>query len=280
MDRDVRRYAIQKAMRAIDLGAELGAQLHGLSSGREAAESVAAKTAVGRPRSLPRGDRLPVRIRHASSAIRRGSPCESMRHEASERLLPVDGRARTGVHRDARASRDGGARPREVQGRRAGWVPRRRPGDRRGQAAPHRARHPARRRRTGPVLRRDKRARCLLPRQAARGSGYGGPLHFDVDRYCVGDSDEIWDFAVGCMRTYSAFVAKARRFDDDPEIRDALADAARSSWPSQRRAVLGRCRAGAVGRAVRPTHDGRAPLSTRGSTNWSSTSSSAFADLA
>ena len=40
-DRDVRRYAIQKAMRAIDLGAELGAELHELSG--EGSESIAAK---------------------------------------------------------------------------------------------------------------------------------------------------------------------------------------------------------------------------------------------
>ena len=42
-DRDVRRYAIQKAMRAIDLGAELGAELHELSGEGEGSESIAAK---------------------------------------------------------------------------------------------------------------------------------------------------------------------------------------------------------------------------------------------
>lgn len=42
-DRDVRRYAIQKTMRAIDLGAELGADIHVFWGGREGAEAVAAK---------------------------------------------------------------------------------------------------------------------------------------------------------------------------------------------------------------------------------------------
>ncbi len=42
-DRDVRRYAIQKAMRAIDLGAELGAVLHELSAAGEGCEWLAAK---------------------------------------------------------------------------------------------------------------------------------------------------------------------------------------------------------------------------------------------
>ncbi len=52
-DRDVRRFAIQKAMRAIDLGAELGAPLHDLPDGVERVDSVAAKPprdALGRYR--------------------------------------------------------------------------------------------------------------------------------------------------------------------------------------------------------------------------------------
>jgi hypothetical protein len=42
-DRDVRRYAIQKTMRSIDLGAEFGARIHGLPGWREGVDSVAAK---------------------------------------------------------------------------------------------------------------------------------------------------------------------------------------------------------------------------------------------
>ena len=34
----------------------------------------------------------------------------------------------------------------------------------------------------------------------------------------------MWDFARGCMRTYLALAAKARRFADDPQIQDALAE--------------------------------------------------------
>jgi xylose isomerase len=54
-------------------------------------------------------------------------------------------------------------------------------------------------------------------------SGYDGPLHFDVDPSCFDDAAELWDVTAGCMRTYRALAAKARRFADDPEIRDALA---------------------------------------------------------
>ena len=54
-------------------------------------------------------------------------------------------------------------------------------------------------------------------------SGYDGPLHFDVDPGCLEDAAEMWDVTAGCMRTYLALAAKARRFADDPEIRDAVA---------------------------------------------------------
>jgi xylose isomerase len=36
------------------------------------------------------------------------------------------------------------------------------------------------------------------------------------------DAEGVWDFAAGCMRTYLALAAKARRFADDPDIREAL----------------------------------------------------------
>jgi xylose isomerase len=53
-------------------------------------------------------------------------------------------------------------------------------------------------------------------------SGYDGPRHFDARPYRMDDAEGAWDFAAGCMRTYLALAAKARRFIDDPEIRQAL----------------------------------------------------------
>jgi xylose isomerase len=55
-------------------------------------------------------------------------------------------------------------------------------------------------------------------------TGYDGPRHFDARPYRVEDTEGAWDFARGCMRTYLALAAKARRFADDPEIQDALAE--------------------------------------------------------
>ncbi len=53
-------------------------------------------------------------------------------------------------------------------------------------------------------------------------SGYDGPRHFDARPYRMEDAEGAWDFAAGCMRTYLALAAKAKRFADDPDIREAL----------------------------------------------------------
>jgi xylose isomerase len=52
--------------------------------------------------------------------------------------------------------------------------------------------------------------------------GYNGPRHFDAHAYRTEDEQGIWDFALGCMRTYNMFKEKSRRFDADPEIQQLL----------------------------------------------------------
>jgi xylose isomerase len=54
-------------------------------------------------------------------------------------------------------------------------------------------------------------------------SGYDGPRHFDAHAYRTEDPEGVWDFARGCMRTYLILKDKARRFRDDPEITALLA---------------------------------------------------------
>ena len=58
-------------------------------------------------------------------------------------------------------------------------------------------------------------------------SGWDGMRHFDAHAYRTEDRDGVWHFARGCMRSYLILAEKARRFDADPEIAEALA-AARS----------------------------------------------------
>ena len=52
--------------------------------------------------------------------------------------------------------------------------------------------------------------------------GYTGPRHFDAHAYRTEDEQGVWDFALGCMRTYNIFKGKARRFNADPEIQALL----------------------------------------------------------
>ena len=54
-------------------------------------------------------------------------------------------------------------------------------------------------------------------------SGWDGMRHFDAHPYRTEDADGVWDFAAGCMRTYLILAEKVRRFREDPEIAEALA---------------------------------------------------------
>jgi xylose isomerase len=55
-------------------------------------------------------------------------------------------------------------------------------------------------------------------------SGYDGSRHFDAHAYRSEDSEGVWDFAAGCMRTYLIFKEKARQFNEDKEIQAVLAE--------------------------------------------------------
>jgi xylose isomerase len=56
-------------------------------------------------------------------------------------------------------------------------------------------------------------------------TGWDGMRHFDAHAYRTESIDGVWDFARGCMRTYLILKEKAARFRDDSEIQAALLDA-------------------------------------------------------
>jgi xylose isomerase len=60
-------------------------------------------------------------------------------------------------------------------------------------------------------------------------SGYKGPRHFDAHAYRTEDSDGVWDFARGCMRTYAILKEKAKQVDEDREIQQILKEIDRSN---------------------------------------------------
>jgi xylose isomerase len=53
--------------------------------------------------------------------------------------------------------------------------------------------------------------------------GYDGSRHFDAHAYRTEDTEGVKDFARGCMRTYLILKEKAARFHQDPDIQALLA---------------------------------------------------------
>ena len=55
-------------------------------------------------------------------------------------------------------------------------------------------------------------------------SGWGGMRHFDAHAYRTEDAEGVWDFAAGCMRTYLILKEKAAQFAQDSQIQELLAE--------------------------------------------------------
>ncbi|GAB4554710.1 MAG: xylose isomerase [Anaerolineae bacterium] len=59
--------------------------------------------------------------------------------------------------------------------------------------------------------------------------GYDGPKHFDAHAYRTEDATGVKEFARGCMRTYLILREKARQFNADAEIQALLAELRRGA---------------------------------------------------
>ena len=223
-DPAVRRFALAKTMRSIDLGVELGASTYVFWGAREGSEVGAAKSALDaydryleavnflcgyvRDRGYdlrfalepkpnePRGDILLPTVGHALAFIERLDHPEmvgvnpEVAHETMAGLNFVHGVAQAIwngklFHIDLNAQRIG----RFDQDLRFGQE--------------------------------DLKEAFLLVRLLET-SGYDGPRHFDARPLRVEDPDGVWEFVRGCMRTYLLLARKARAFDESAEIRAAL----------------------------------------------------------
>jgi xylose isomerase len=58
---------------------------------------------------------------------------------------------------------------------------------------------------------------------------YDGPRHFDAHSYRSENEEGVWEFAAGCMRNYLILKDKARQFDEDVEIQALLSEIRSSS---------------------------------------------------
>ncbi len=224
-DRGVRRYALAKTMRAIDLGAELGAKTYVFWGGREGVEAMASKNpsdALDRFRETmdflceyaidnkygmrfamepkpnePRGDTFLPTVGHALAFINSLAHSEMVglnpetAHETMSGLSFYHGVSQTLWHKKLFHI--------DLNGQKIG--------------------------RFDQDLRfgsEDQKDAFFLVKLLEE-SGYDGPRHFDAHAYRTENMEGVWDFAAGCMRTYMILKEKAKRFATDPDIQAALA---------------------------------------------------------
>jgi xylose isomerase len=231
-DRDIRRYALRKAMRNVELAAELGARTYVCWGGREGAETDAAKDlqaaheryreafdtlcayvldrgydlrfALEPKPNEPRGDIFLPTVGHALAFI------STLEHPEMVGLNPEVGHEQMAglnfVHGVAQAL----------------WAGKLFHIDLNGQ---HGVRYDQDLRfGTGDV----KSAFFLvdlLEGGGGTGSVYSGPRHFDFKPLRTEDVSGVWEAAAGCMRTYLLLAERARAFRADPEVSEALAAA-------------------------------------------------------
>jgi xylose isomerase len=222
-DRDIRRYALRKIMRNIDLAAELGASTYVLWGGREGAETDAAKDmrdafaryaegldllcqyvkdkgygirfAIEPKPNEPRGDILLPTIGHALAFI------STLEHQEMVGINPEVGHEQmAGMNMVAGVAQ-------------ALWMNKLFHIDLNGQH--------------GPKFDQDlvfghgdvKSAFFLV--DLLEHAGYDGPRHFDYKPYRTDDVDDVWVSAAANMRTYLMLKERARAFRTDPDVQAA-----------------------------------------------------------
>lgn len=226
-DRAVRRFALTKVMRNVELAAELGAKVYVAWGGREGAESGAAKdvpAALDRYREAfnvlgefvtdrgfdlrfaiepkpnePRGDILLPTVGHALAFI------ETLDRPELVGVNPEIGHEEmaglNAAHGYAQALWQGKLFHIDLNGQH------------------------------GPRFDQDLRFGAGNVRGAfwvvdtLLAGGYDGPVHFDYKPARTEDDAGVWVSAEACMRNYLILREKAKAFRADPEVQQALADA-------------------------------------------------------
>src|SRR5512132_1913932 len=234
-DARIRAYAVQKTMRAMDLGAELGAKIFVLWGGREGAETDACR----------RPDEAVKRLREAVNYL-----CE----------YSIDRRYGFRFALEAKPNEPRGDIYMATTGAYLGFIPTLDHPDMVGvnpevaheqMAGLNFAHAVAQAWEAGKLFHidlndqapgrydQDFRFGAANPKSAfflvkfLEDVGYAGPRHFDAHAYRTEDYEGVKDFARGCMRTYLIMKEKARRWNADKEIQalvqETKADAALST---------------------------------------------------
>ena len=223
-DRQIRRFALAKVMRNLDLAADLGARTYIFWGGREGAESGAAKEigaaldryaeglnllceyvreqgydirfAIEPKPNEPRGDILLPTAGHALAFI------NTLEHSEIVGLNPEVGHEEMSGLNYAHAITQ------------ALWHGKLFHIDLNGQH--------------GPRYDQDLRFGAGNARgafwvvDALEAGGYAGPVHFDFKPPRTEDDDGVWESAAACMRNYLILREKVRAFRSDPEVALAL----------------------------------------------------------
>ncbi|MEU6840452.1 xylose isomerase [Streptomyces sp. NPDC046716] len=225
-DRDVRRYALRKTIRNIDLAVELGAETYVAWGGREGAESGGAKDvrdALDRMKEAfdLLGDYVTEQGYDLKFAIE-PKPNEPR----GDILLPTIGHALAFIERLERPELVG-VNPEVGHEQMAGlnfphgiaqalWAGKLFHIDLNGQ--------------TGIKYDQDFRFGAGDVRQAfwlvdlLENSDYAGPRHFDFKPVRTDGFDGVWESAKNCMRNYLILKERAAAFRADPEVQKALLD--------------------------------------------------------
>ena len=224
-DPGVRLYALQKTMRSMDLGAELGAQIYVFWGGREGAEVDAAKD----PREALKWNREALNFL-CEYAIDQGYnyrfALEAKPNEPrGDIYLPTTGAMlgfiatldhpeMVGVNPEVGHEQMSGLNFYHVvaQAIEAGKLF-----------------HIDLNDQKGPRFDQDLRfgsesIKNLFFLVRLLESAYDGPRHFDAHSYRSENEAGVWEFASGCMRNYLILKEKGKQFDEDDEIQGLLAE--------------------------------------------------------
>jgi xylose isomerase len=225
-DAAVRAYAVQKTMRAMDIGAELGAEIFVLWGGREGTETDACR----------RPDEAVKRLREAVNYLCEYSIAQNYNYRFALEAKPNEPRAdiympTTGAYLAFIATLDHpeivGVNPEVAHEHMAGlnmthsvaqaWEARKLFHIDLNDQIPGR-------------YDQDLRFGSANPKAAfwlvkfLEDVGYTGSRHFDAHAYRTEDYEGVKDFARGCMRTYLILKEKARQWNEDAEIQTILAE--------------------------------------------------------
>ncbi len=232
-DRDVRRYALRKTMRNLDLAAELGASTYVFWGGREGSEVDVAKdvrAALDRYREAidtlgdfviergydirfalepkpnePRGDILLPTVGHALAFI------SSLEHHEMVGVNPEVGHEQMSnlnfVHGVSQALWHGKLFHIDLNGQHG-------PKFDQDLVFGH-----------GDLLSAFALVDLLENGGPGGGNAYDGPRHFDFKPLRTEDADGVWESAAANMRTYLLLKERAETFRSDSEVRQAMVDA-------------------------------------------------------